>query len=83
MPKQSFFLKKKFCHFYIWFNYISFNKYTIKSKYPIYWLEKTIDVVIILGFKVFFSNNTVNSYWKILMKEFNYNKTGFFIFNKL
>lgn len=42
----------------------------------VYWLEVIIDIVIKPGFKVFFSNDTANSYWGIPIKEFDCKKTG-------
>ena len=59
------------------YNYISLNKHTIQSHYPVHRLEATIDVVIKPRFKVYFSGYIVNSYWGIQMKESDCNKTGF------
>lgn len=36
------------------YNYILLNKYIIKIQYLIYQLEKTIDIIIKPGFKIFF-----------------------------
>lgn len=62
--------------------YIFLNKYTIKLQYSIHWLKKTIDVVIKPGFKIFFFSSVVNGYQKILIKKFDYNKSGFLIPNE-
>lgn len=75
------FKKKRLPLLHVVHNYISLNKYIIKLQYPVYWLEKTIDMVIKLDFKVFFSSDIINSYWIILIKESNCNKIGFLISN--
>ncbi len=58
-------------------NYIPHNKNTTQSQYQIHRLEETIDVVIKPWFKVYFSNDVGNSYWRIPLKESDCNKTGF------
>lgn len=64
------------------YNYIPLNKHTIQLQYPVHRLEKTINIIIKPGFKVYFSSDTVNSYWEIPMKEFDCNKTRFLTPNR-
>ena len=62
-------------------NFISINRFTRKSAYSIYHLEKVINILVISDYDVYFISNAFNSYWAISMKKANRNKTRFVISN--
>ena len=58
-------------------NFISVNKYTIKSQYLMYGIDEVTDTIIKLGYRAFFRIDVSNGYWAILVMLSDKYKTGF------
>ena len=57
------------------YKFIPINNYTTKSFYPMHRLKKVLDIIIKLGYNVYFIADASNGYWVVPMKESNCNKT--------
>ncbi len=58
------------------YNFIPVNKYTIKSQYLIYRIDKITDTLIESKFKAFFYIDALNGYWAVPVKEGDEYKEG-------
>jgi hypothetical protein len=58
-------------------NYISLNDCTVKMQYSVHKIEKVINILMKLKFKIFFFTNAIWEYWTIITKKENVYKTEF------
>jgi hypothetical protein len=58
-------------------NYISLNDCIVKMQYSMHKIEKVINILMKLKFKMFFFMNVIWKYWAIIIKKENVYKTKF------